>query len=104
MRTEQQNPVIYECDARDIVLVHVTPTRRPGFRVTANSILSRMLEVSVSSSLMREMRAVAFVNQLIHQGRMTGGKQILVHEIEAEDVINQLPNSSKLNGDWDFMM
>jgi NTE family protein len=53
---------------------------------------------------MREMRAVAFVNQLIDQGRMTGGKQILVHEIEAEDVINQLPNSSKLNGDWDFMM
>jgi NTE family protein len=97
-------PVIYECDARDIVLVHVTPTRRPGFPVTANSILSRMLEVSVSSSLMREMRAVAFVNQLIDQGRMTGGKQILVHEIEAEDVISDLPNSSKLNGDWDFMM
>jgi NTE family protein len=97
-------PVIYECDARDIVLVHVTPTRRPGFPVTASSILSRMQEVSVSSSLMREMRAVAFVNQLIDQGRMTGGKQILVHEIEAEDVISELPNSSKLNGDWDFMM
>jgi NTE family protein len=39
-------PLIYECDARDIILVHVTPSRRPGFPVTANSILSRMQEVS----------------------------------------------------------
>ena len=53
---------------------------------------------------MREMRAVAFVNKLIDQGRMTGGKQILVHIIEAEDVIGELPNSSKLNGDWNFLL
>jgi hypothetical protein len=56
-----------------------------------------MQEVSVNSSLMREMRAVAFVNKLIDQGRMTGGKQILVHVIEAEDAIGELPNSSRLN-------
>jgi NTE family protein len=96
-------PVIYECNSRDILLVHLTPTRRSDFPVTANSILSRMQEVSVSSSLMREMRAVAFVNRLIDQGKMTGGKQILIHEIEAEEVISELPNSSKLNGDWDFL-
>jgi NTE family protein len=97
-------PLIYECDARDIILVHVTPSRRPGFPVTANSILSRMQEVSLNSSLMREMRAVAYVNKWIDQGKMTGGKQILVHVINAADVISGLPNSSKLNGDWDFLM
>jgi NTE family protein len=96
-------PVIYECEARDIVLVHVTPTRRPDFPVTASSILSRMQEMSVNSSLMREMRAVAFVNRLIDQGKMAAGKQILVHAIEAGDVISGLPHSSKLNGDWDFL-
>ena len=52
-------PVIYECDACDIILIHVTPTRRLDFPVTANSIIGRIQEVSVSSSLMREMRAVA---------------------------------------------
>jgi len=97
-------PVIYECNACDIILVHVTPTRRPDLPVTANSILSRMQEVSVSSSLMREMRAVAYVNTLINQGKMTDGKQILVHEIEAADAISELPNSSKLNGDWNFLL
>ena len=34
---------------------------------------------------------------------MTGGKQIFIHEIGAEDVISELPNSSKLNGDWGFL-
>jgi NTE family protein len=97
-------PVIYECDACDIVLVHVTPTERSEFPVSANSIFSRMQEVSVSSSLMREMRAIAFVNKLIDQGKMTGGKRILIHGIEAKDVISELPNSSKLNGDWNFLV
>jgi NTE family protein len=97
-------PVIYECDACDVILVRVTPTRRLDFPITATSILSRMQEVSVSSSLVREMRAVAFINKLIDQNRMTGGKRILVHEIEAKDVISMLPISSKLNGDWDFLL
>jgi NTE family protein len=60
--------------------------------------------VSVNSSLMREMRAVAFVNKLIDQGRMSGGKKILVHVIEAEDALGKLPNSSRLNGCWDFLL
>ena len=96
-------PLIYECDAHDIVMVQVTPVRRPDFPVTAHSILRRMQEVSVSSSLVREMRAVAFVNHLPDQGRMTGGKKIFVHSIDADDILSDLPNSSKLNGDWDFL-
>jgi NTE family protein len=96
-------PLIYECDAHDIVMVQVTPVRRPDFPVTAHSILRRMQEVSVSSSLVREMRAVAFVNHFLDQGRMTGGKKIFVHSIDADDILSDLPNSSKLNGDWDFL-
>lgn len=97
-------PLIYECEARDIVLVQVTPAQRPDFPVTANSILSRMQEVSVNSSLMREMRAVAFVNKLVDEGRMTGGKYVLFHTVEAADAIGTLPHSSKFNGEWDFLL
>jgi len=35
---------------------------------------------------------------------VTGGKQILVYVIEADDVIRELPNTSKMNGDWDFLL
>jgi NTE family protein len=34
---------------------------------------------------------------------MTGGKKIFVHSIDADDILSDLPNSSKLNGDWDFL-
>jgi hypothetical protein len=53
------------------------------FPITANSILSRMQEVSLNSSIMRQMRAVAFVDKLIEQGQVTVGNQILVHGVEA---------------------
>jgi len=97
-------PVIYECEARDIILVHLTPIQRQDVPTTASSILSRMQEISLNSSLVREMRAVAFVNKLIDQRRMIGGKKIVVHVIEADGVIRDLPNTSKMNADWDFLL
>jgi NTE family protein len=49
------------------------------------------------------MRAVAFVTKLIDEGRLADGKRMLIHVIEAEDVIRELPGSSRLNNDWDFL-
>jgi NTE family protein len=81
-------PVIYGCDALDIILVHLTPTIRQEVPITPRAIISRMQEISFNSSLMREMRAVAFMNKLIDDGRMPGGKKMLIHVIEAEDVMS----------------
>jgi NTE family protein len=96
-------PVIYACNALDIILVHLTPTARQNIPTTPRAILSRMQEISFNSSLMREMRAVAFVNKLVDDGKMPEGKKILIHLIEAEDLISELPDSSKMNVDWNFV-
>jgi NTE family protein len=96
-------PVIYGCEARDIVLVHLTPTEREENPTTSRAILTRMQEVTFNSSLMREMRAVAFVTKLIDEGKLADGKRMLIHSIDGEDVIGALSNSSKMNGDWDFV-
>jgi NTE family protein len=96
-------PIIYACEARDIVLVRLTPTERPENPMTPPAILSRMQEVTFNSSVMREMRVVAFVSQLIDDGKIADGKRILLHAINGEDIIGALSNSSKLNGDWDFL-
>jgi NTE family protein len=97
-------PVIYACQARDIILVHLTPTERPEYPITSQAILSRMQEVAFNSPLMREMRVVAFMTKLIDDGKITGGKRMLIHSIDGEDVIGALSNSSKMNGDWDFLL
>ncbi len=96
-------PIIYACAARDIILVHLTPTERPENPTSSPDILSRMQEVTFNSSVMREMRVVAFVSDLIDDGKIVDGKRMLLHAINGEDVIGALSNSSKLNGDWDFL-
>jgi NTE family protein len=96
-------PVIYACEARDIVLVRLTPTERAESPSTSRAILGRMQEVTFNSSVMREMRVVAFVTNLIDNGKIVDGKRVLIHAIDGEDIISALSNSSKLNGDWDFL-
>jgi hypothetical protein len=57
----------------------------------------------VQLRLIREIRAVAFVTKLIDEGRLADGKRMLIHVIEAEDVIRELPPFRRLNNDWDFL-
>jgi NTE family protein len=97
-------PVIYGCESADVLLVHLTPTERTELPTNSRAILNRMQEISFNSSLMREMRAVAFVTQMIDDGKLTGGKRIFVHLIEAEDIIRELSGSSKMNAEWGFLM
>jgi NTE family protein len=97
-------PVIYGCESCDVLLVHLTPTERAELPTNSRAILNRMQEISFNSSLMREMRAIAFVTQMIDDGKLTGGKRMFIHLIEAEDIIKELSGSSKMNADWKFLM
>ena len=97
-------PVIYGCESADVLLVHLTPTERAELPTNSRAILNRMQEISFNSSLMREMRAIAFVTQMIDDGKLTGGKRMFIHLIEAEDIIRELAGSSKMNADWKFLM
>ncbi|MGA3307164.1 MAG: patatin-like phospholipase family protein [Xanthobacteraceae bacterium] len=96
-------PLIYECQTRDIVMVHITPAERPGVPTTSPAIMNRMQEISFNTALIREMRTIAYLNKLIDDGKIGAGKRMLVHLIEADDLIRELSWSSRLNGDWDFL-
>ena len=98
-------PLIYGCESRDIVVVHINPTERRELPRTAQEIINRINEISFNSSLFREMRAIAFVTKLIDDGKITDGslKRMLIHAIEADDVMERLGPASMLNADWDFL-
>jgi NTE family protein len=61
-------PLIYGCNSCDIIVVHINPTERMEIPKTAPEIINRINEISFNSSLLREMRAIAFVGQLIEGG------------------------------------
>jgi len=96
-------PLVYECQSRDVVMVHLTPGERPEIPFTSHDIMNRMQEIGFNAALIREMRAVAFINKRLDEGKMAEGKEMLIHVIEAEDVIRELPGSSRLNNSWDFL-
>jgi NTE family protein len=98
-------PLIYECNSCDVVVVHINPIARPEVPKTAPEILNRINEISFNSSLMREMRAIAFVTRLIDEGKITDTamKRMHVHAIAAEQFMQGLGANSKLNADWEFL-
>jgi NTE family protein len=98
-------PLIYSCQSRDILVVHVNPIEQPDKPMSAHEIMNRVNEISFNSSLMREMRAVAFVTKLIDDGKLSQGdaKRVLIHSVCADDVVRGLGGASKLNADGAFL-
>jgi NTE family protein len=95
-------PLIYGCDSRDVVIVHINPLERAKLPTTAAEIMNRINEIRFNSSLMREMRAKAFVTKLIDDGKILDNsmKRMLIHGIDAA-VMTELGSVDKLNADWD---
>jgi NTE family protein len=98
-------PLIYHCNTQDVVIVHINPIVRRGVPTSAADILNRVSELSFNSSLMREMRAIAFVTSLIQQGKIGRGemKEMMIHSIRSDETMAALGVSSKYNADWAFL-
>jgi NTE family protein len=98
-------PLIYSCQSRDVLIVHVNPIERPDTPTSARDIMNRVSEITFNSSLMREMRAVAFVTKLIDDGKLSqnNAKRVLIHSVCADDIMRGLGASSKLNADGGFL-
>ena len=98
-------PLIYGSQTNDVVIVHINPLIRDQVPKTAKDILNRINEISFNSSLMREMRAVAFVSHLIDDGQLDDDKhrRMLIHSIQDDAFMSSLGVTSKLNPDWTFL-
>jgi len=98
-------PLIYNRGSKDVILVHINPIERKKLPKTAAEIFNRMDEISFNSSLMREMRAVAFVTKLIDDNVLDRGKysRMLIHSIRDDAAMAELGVATKLNPDWDFL-
>ncbi|MBY0439146.1 MAG: patatin-like phospholipase family protein [Burkholderiales bacterium] len=98
-------PLFYECTTQDILLVMINPIRMAEVPRTSTEIFDRINEISFNSNLMREMRAIQFVTDLIDKGFDDGGrlKKMRIHTVDAEDQMRRLSTSSKLNAGWPFL-
>lgn len=101
-------PLFYHTQSRDIVIVHINPIARAQLPTTALEIENRLNEVTFNSSLLRELRAIAFVAKLIEESWLKEEyrdrlKQVLIHSVRADEAMANLGVASKLNTDWKFL-
>ncbi len=101
-------PLFYQTATRDIMILHINPLVREEIPKTAPEIFNRINEISFNSSLIKDMRAIAFVKKLLandmlrdeHRGRF---KDILLHSIRSDAALCDLSVASKFNTDWAFL-
>lgn len=82
----------------DILIININPLVREELPTTPAEIQNRVNEISFNSSLLRELRAVQFVRELIADGRMEKGvmKDVLVHMIADDATMTKLSVATKI--------
>lgn len=98
-------PLIYRGASHDVIVVHINPIIREKLPTSAHEIFDRMNEITFNSSLMREMRAIAFITRLIDEKQLDDKRynKMLVHSIRNDEEMAHHGVATKLSPDWDFL-
>lgn len=101
-------PLFYDTRSRDVIIVHINPIARPGVPRLAHEIENRLNEITFNSSLIKELRAIAFVQKLLADGWLNPDfrgqlKNVLMHSVRADKVLCDLTVESKFSLDWKFL-
>lgn len=101
-------PLIYGTETRDIVIVHINPIERPGPPMMSEDIFNRINEISFNTSLIKELRAIYFVQKLMDDGwikeeHASKLKYVLMHSIRSDQAMSDLSVTTKFSSDWKFL-
>lgn len=98
-------PLVDETDCRDLVIVQINPIRRAEVPRTAAAIRNRMNEITFNASLIKELRSIALLHELIEaEGIETERyRDMRLHRIGGAG-LEHLSASSKLNPEWGFLL
>lgn len=95
------NPALYPLFNNDlpddVVVVNINPLERDEIPKTPQQIQNRVNEISFNSSLLRELRAISFVQRLLKKGKLKAGEmsRVLVHMISDDELMNSLSVATK---------
>jgi NTE family protein len=96
-------PLLYMCDASDVLVVLLHPRRRPEVPTGADDIWHRLTEISFSSALFSELQGIALAKReasrsLFPLGRLERKlRRLNMHLIDSQELMSKLSSLSKLN-------
>ncbi|EIE52562.1 patatin [Salipiger aestuarii] len=82
----------------DLLIININPLVREALPVTPPEIQNRINEISFNSALLRELRAIDFVQRLLDAGSLKPGamKKLRVHMISDDSLMNRLSVATKI--------
>jgi NTE family protein len=101
-------PLVYDCEAKDILLVLLSPLQLGETPRTAAQIREREMDLGFNSTFLREMRSLAqardYSQSLLSLGRLDRRlNQVHFHMIAADDLMSQLCSDTKLTTSLPFL-
>lgn len=101
-------PLIYNSQIDDILIIHNNPIKRDTVPISSSDIANRCNEISFNSSLIRELRVIAFITNLLREGFIKEEmKEKLklknMHIIRSDEIMDQFNLINKYNWHWDFL-
>jgi NTE family protein len=98
-------PLVDDPVCRDIVIVQINPMRRDKLPGTAREIMNRVNEITFNAALIKELRTLHLLHQLIELEGLESERyrDVRVHIIHAADEVQHLEASSKLNAEWEYL-
>jgi len=101
-------PLFYETKSQDVVILHINPIERPGPPKTSVEIANRLNEITFNSNLIKELRAVHFVQKLMDEGWIKDEfldqmKYVFIHSVRADIAMADLRADTKMESDWEFL-
>lgn len=94
-------PLFDDMASEDLLLVQINPIRRAGTPKTSRDIMDRLNEITFNATLLREMRAIAFVKRLIREGKLDRRdySDVRMHRIDGAEALAAYPAGTKLSSD-----
>ncbi len=92
--------LVHESNARDVLVVQVTPARADKAPVSRSDIVRRLEQITFNATLNSEIEALKLAASLNATPKM---RQLRVDRLAAEDEIVDLASHSAANLDWRFL-
>jgi NTE family protein len=99
-------PLVEDTATRDLIVVQINPLVRETLPRTGREIINRINEITFNSSLIKELRSIALLHQLIEAEGLESERyrDIYVHLIHAHEELKDLDASSKMNAEWAYLL
>lgn len=101
-------PLVYDCEASDLLIVMLLPRERTGTPSSVEGIRARLTEIHFNAAFLREMRGLALARERARGGWWPFGlerrlRALRFHVIDSEDFLRKLDGAKALNTSLAFL-